>query len=85
MVVVCGWGISGLAGRTVIVPVYGCMVSMCAYSMTLGHMGSEEFALGVDPKSLHAMVLMQMVYNAVVWHSSELLKHMAISEFKRGR
>ena len=30
---------------------------------------AEEFALGIDPKSLHAMVLMQTVYNAVVQHS----------------
>ena len=30
---------------------------------------SEEFALGIDPKSLHTTVLMQTVYNAVVWNS----------------
>ena len=44
---------------------------------------SEEFALGTDPKSLHATVLMQMVYNAVVWHSGGFLKHVAISVVNR--
>ena len=39
----------------------------------------EEFALGIDPKSLHATVLMQTVYNAVVWHSGGFLKRVAIS------
>ena len=37
-------------------------------TITLSH-DTEEFALGIDPKSLHAMVLMQTVYNAVVQHS----------------
>ena len=46
--------------------------------MTVARRG-EEFALGIDPKSLHAMVLMQMVYNAVVRHSGRFLKHMVIS------
>ena len=45
-------------------------------------MCGEEFALGIDPKSLHAMVLMQMVYNTVVWHSRGFLKHVAISVVK---
>ena len=40
---------------------------------------AEEFALGIDPKSLHATVLMQTVYNAVIRHSGGFLKHMAIS------
>ena len=40
---------------------------------------TEEFVLGIDPKSLHATVLMQAVYNAVVWHSGGFLKHLAIS------
>ena len=39
----------------------------------------EEFALGIDPKSLHATVLMQTVYNAVIQHSEGFLKHMVIS------
>ena len=39
----------------------------------------EEFTLETDPKSLHATVLMQTVYNAVVWHSGGFLKHMVIS------
>ena len=39
----------------------------------------EEFAFGIDPKSLHAIVLMQTVYNAVVRHSRGFLKHVAIS------
>ena len=43
---------------------------------------AEEFILGIDPKSLHAMVLMQMVYNAVVWHSGGFLKHVVISVVK---
>ena len=46
---------------------------------------SEEFTLGIDPKSLHAMVLMQTVYNAVVWHSGGFLKHMVISVTEKGR
>ena len=45
----------------------------------------EEFALGIDPKSLHATVLMQMVYNAVIWHSGGFLKHVAISVTEKGR
>ena len=44
---------------------------------------NEEFALGIDPKSLHTTVLMQMVYNAVVWHSRGFLKHVAISVVKK--
>ena len=44
---------------------------------------AEEFALGIDPKSLHATVLMQMVYNAVIQHSGGFLKHMVISVIKR--
>ena len=43
----------------------------------------EEFALGIDPKSLHATVLMQTVYNAVVGHSGGFLKHVAISDTER--
>ena len=39
----------------------------------------EEFTLGIDPKSLHATLLMQMVYNAVVQYSRRFLKHVAIS------
>ena len=39
----------------------------------------EEFALGIDPKSLHATVLMQTVYNAVVRHSGGFLKRVVIS------
>ena len=45
----------------------------------------EEFALGIDPKSLHATVLMQMVYNAIIWHSGGFLKHVAISDTEKGR
>ena len=45
----------------------------------------EEFTLGIDPKSLHTTVLMQMVYNAVIWHSGGFLKHMSISVTKRRR
>ena len=45
----------------------------------------EEFALGIDPKSLHAMVLMQMVYNAVVCHSGGFLKHVEISVTWKGK
>ena len=48
-----------------------------------GH--GEEFALGIDPKSLHAMVLMQTVYNAVVRHSGGFLKHVVISVTEKGR
>ena len=44
---------------------------------------SEEFALGIVPKSLHTWVLMQTVYNAVIWHSGEFLKHVVISVVKR--
>ena len=40
---------------------------------------AEEFTLGIDSKSLHAMVLMQTVYHAVVWHSGGFLKHVVIS------
>ena len=45
--------------------------------MICKHLGKsiEEFALGIDPKSLHATVLMQMVYNAVVQHSGRFLKY----------
>ena len=46
---------------------------------------NEEFALGIDLESLHATNLMQMVYNTVVWHSGEFLKHMEISIFEKGR
>ena len=44
---------------------------------------NEEFALGIDPKSLHTTVLMQMVYNAVVQHNRGFLKHMVISVVKK--
>ena len=44
---------------------------------------SEEFALGIYPKSLHTMVLMQTVYNAVIWHSRRFLKHKVISVGKK--
>ena len=49
--------------------------------MICKHLGKsiEEFALGIDPKSLHATVLLQMVYNAVVRHSGRFLKHVVIS------
>ena len=43
---------------------------------------AEEFALGVDPKSLHVMILMQTVYNAVLQHSRGFLKHVMISVFE---
>ena len=46
---------------------------------------AEEFALGIDPKSLHTTVLMQMVYNTIIWHSGQFLKHMAISELEKGK
>ena len=46
-------------------------------------MHAEEFALGIDPKSLHAMVLMQTVYNAFVRHSGGFPKQMAISVVKK--
>ena len=45
----------------------------------------EEFALGIDPKSLHATVLMQTVYNAVVWHSGGFLKHVVISVIEKSK
>ena len=35
----------------------------------------EGFALDIYPKSLHATVLMQTVYNAVIRHSGGFLKH----------
>ena len=43
---------------------------------------TEGFTLGIDPKSLHATVLMETVYNEVVRHSRGFLKHMAISVVK---
>ena len=46
-------------------------------------LASEEFALGIDPKSLHTTVLMLMVYNAVIQHGGGFLKHMAISVVKK--
>ena len=45
----------------------------------------EEFALGIDPKSLHAMVLMQTVYNTVIQHSRGFLKHVVICVTEKGR
>ena len=45
--------------------------------------GGEEFTLGIDPNCLHATVLMQMVYNAVIWHSRKFLKHMGISVIEK--
>ena len=45
----------------------------------------EEFTLGIDPKSLHAMVLMQTVYNAVVRHSGGFLKHVVISVIEKSK
>ena len=54
--------------------------------LDMGDKGSvEEFALGIDPKSLHATVLMQTVYNAVVQHSGGFLKHMAISVIEKSK
>ena len=47
--------------------------------------GAEEFALGIDPKSLHTTVLMQTVYNAVVRHSRGFLKHVVISVAEKRR
>ena len=44
-----------------------------------------EFNLGINFKTLHTKVLMQMVYNAVVRHSGRFLKHMAISEIDKGK
>ena len=41
--------------------------------------------LGIDPKSLHTTVLMQTVYNAVVWHSGRFLNYMVISVTEKGR
>ena len=46
---------------------------------TTSQLVGEEFTLGIDPKSLHVTVLMQRVYNAVIWHSRIFLKHVAIS------
>ena len=46
---------------------------------------AEEFALGIDPKSLHTTVLMQTVYNAVVQHSGGFLKHVAISVIEKSK
>ena len=43
------------------------------------HNHGEEFTLGIDPKSLHATVLMQTVYNAVIQHSRRFLKRVVIS------
>ena len=51
--------------------------------LILDLLDAEEFTLGIDPKSLHATVLMQTVYNAVVRHSGGFLKHMVISVTKR--
>ena len=48
-------------------------------------MAIEEFALEIDLKSLHTMVFMQTVYNAVVWHSRRFLKHVTISVTEKGR
>ena len=45
----------------------------------------EEFALGNDPKSLHATVLMRTVYNAVIQHSEGFLKHVAISVIEKAK
>ena len=46
---------------------------------------AEEFTLGIDPKSLQAMVLIQTVCNAVVQYSRRFLKHMVISVTEKGR
>ena len=51
------------------------MANRSSYSNRIG----EEFALGIDPKSLHTTVLMQTVYNAVIQHSRGFLKHVAIN------
>ena len=48
-------------------------------------MCGEEFALGIDPESLHATVFMQMVYNTVIQHSRGFLKHVMISVTEKGR
>ena len=52
---------------------------LCVYAF------GEEFSLGIDPKSLHATVLMQTVYNAVVRHSRGFLNHVVISVTEQGR
>ena len=52
-------------------------------NVTLELPPDEEFALGIDPKSLHATVLMQTVCNAVVWHSGGFLKRVEISVTKK--
>ena len=52
-------------------------------NVELSRTNAEEFTLGIDSKSLHAMVLMQMVYNAVIRHSGGFLKHMVISVVKK--
>ena len=61
------------------------MSSSSLYSRTAVCVTSEEFTLGIDPKSLHGTVLMQMVYNAVVQHSKGFLKHVVISVTEKGR
>ena len=56
--------------------------------MTLLHtmaLPVEEFTLGIDPKCLHATVLMQTVYNAVVQHSRGFLKHVVISDTEKSK
>ena len=45
----------------------------------------EEFTLGIYSRSLHAIVLMQTVYTAVVWHRRGFLKHEVISVTEKGR
>ena len=60
-------------------------MKVCVFAPASRFDSDEEFTLGIDPKSLHTTVLMQMVYNAVVWHSGGFLKHMAISDPEKGR
>ena len=55
------------------------------HAHTWGSTHGEEFALGIDPKSLHATVLIQTVYNAVVRHSGGFLKHVAISVIEKSK
>ena len=59
--------------------------SCCPGILDLLTSSGEEFALGIDPKCLHATVLMQTVYNAVIRHSREFLKHVVISVTEKSK
>ena len=64
---------------------YSVSVILCPHLSPSYGASTEEVALGNDPKSLHATVLMQTVYNAVIWHSGRFLKCVAISVTEKRR